>query len=146
MKTHISKEQYNSLKAIDELYQIWLNTSDKVKRSRSGMLSYNSHDVPDHLRLTNEQRSAIEVYEFITDPPIKYFAYVNSTTQKITTWTGEKLGDIVAKNRSWTSNLGDRRKNLTIKAINGKMYYGTYYYDSGDYVRMKQYKKNPKTV
>jgi hypothetical protein len=41
---------------------------------------------------TNEERSAVEEYEFRTNKEERYFAYVNQETKTVTTWTGQPLG------------------------------------------------------
>lgn len=85
---------------------------------------------------TNEERSAVEVYEFVTNPPDKYFLYINCTKRIATTWTGDKLGD-VSFGSEYRDNFGGKRVPITVYAINGKRYHGTYYKSSGDYARIK---------
>ena len=89
---------------------------------------------------TNEERSAVEVYEFCTDPPDKYFLYINCTKKEATTWTGDKLGT-VAFGCEFRDNFGGKRVPITVYAINGKKYHGTYYKSSGDYARIKMAKR-----
>lgn len=91
--------------------------------------------------VSNDMRSAIELYEFINNPPQKYFLYIDEQTKTATTWTGQKLGD-VSFGRSYKSNLGDSRQPITITAINGLTYYGIYYKSSGGYARIKKSKQN----
>lgn len=85
---------------------------------------------------TNEERSAVEVYEFCTNPPQTYFLYINCTKKEATTWTGDKLGS-VSFGSEWRDNFGGKRVPITVYAINGKRYHGTYYKSSGDYARIK---------
>jgi hypothetical protein len=96
---------------------------------------------------TNDERSALEVYEFITNPPQRYFLYIKRPEVPkgytlgfqrtiATTWTGDKLGDVQCGSM-YRSNFGDRRIPITVYAINGKVYHGTYYCDAGDYARIK---------
>lgn len=91
---------------------------------------------------TNEETSAIEVYEFATNPPDKYFLYVDLPKQVVTTWTGELLGKIMSTGKTHRSNLGDVRVPIRIKAINGKEYHGTFYKSAGDYARIEMYKES----
>ncbi|MHA2094589.1 MAG: hypothetical protein ACW98F_08170 [Candidatus Hodarchaeales archaeon] len=88
--------------------------------------------------------SAIEVYEFINDPPDRYFAYINEpeigNMGEMTTWTGEKLGNALLWN-TWQSNFGDTRVSIDVWGINGKKYHGFYYKSAGDYCRVKAYKE-----
>ena len=88
---------------------------------------------------TSDQISAIETYEFINNPPERYFSYVNEDNKTMTTWTGEVLGKIVNYTPYRCPAFGSmsRRVAIRVKAINGREYYGTYYKSSGDYCRVK---------
>lgn len=90
---------------------------------------------------TNAERSAIEVYEFVHHPPDRYFVYINEQKRIATTWTGDELGK-VAFGREWCDNFGGKRVPVTITAINGRTYHGTYYKSSGDYARIKVAKRH----
>lgn len=92
--------------------------------------------------VSNEMRSAIEVYEFINTPPNKYFLYINEKEGIAMTWTGQKLGRVTF-GQTYRSNLGDKRQSVSIWAINGHTYYGTYYKSSGNYARIKMRKSAP---
>jgi hypothetical protein len=89
---------------------------------------------------TNAERSAVETWEFQHGPiaPDRYFAYVNEDTHTVTTWTGQYLGHIVKCGRVWRDNFGGKRQHLTVHAINGKTYYGTYYTSAGNYCRLRR--------
>jgi hypothetical protein len=93
---------------------------------------------------TNEERSAVEVYEFLHNPPEKYFVYINRTKREATTWTGEKLGT-VGFGTEYRDNFGGKRVPITVYAINGAKYHGTYYASSGDYARIKMSKRSRAT-
>lgn len=106
---------------------------------------------------SNEEISAMEVYEFVNTPPERYFCYIKYDREiriadngrpytprpryydkmTITTWIGELLGNGYFTSRLYHSNLGDERITFTVRAINGKDYYGTFFYSAGDYGRMK---------
>ena len=91
--------------------------------------------------ITNEEISAIEVYEFINDPPERYFAYINEKDKTMTTWTGDILGKVLGLwSLGWRSNFGDIRVSIEVIGINGKRYHGTFYKSAGDYCRIKSYK------
>lgn len=103
------------------------------------------------VRQTNAEISRAEVAAFVADVPDRYFAYHadRSTTAQmgrwadgigatITTWTGDKLADVVERFPVYRSNLGDRRQNFRARGINGATYSGTAYLDAGDYVRMRR--------
>jgi hypothetical protein len=92
---------------------------------------------------TNEEISAIEVYEFVNDPPEKYLAYVNEKTMEMTTWTGEKLGR-VGWGRTWKSNFGDVRVSIDVDGINDARYHGTFFKSAGDYCIIRAYKAQPR--
>ena len=83
----------------------------------------------------NKETSTREIKKFIKTPPIKYFLYINEKDKSATTWTGEKLGS-VSFGREYTSNMGDKRQSIRVRAINGKDYCGTYYKSAGDYARI----------
>ena len=91
--------------------------------------------------VTNEQRARVEVYDFVNDPPDKYTAYINKESMCMTTWTGESLG-IVSFGKRFGSNFGDTRQHITVTAINGRTYYGTYYCSAGDYCHVRAEKKS----
>jgi hypothetical protein len=84
----------------------------------------------------------MEVYEWNTNPPTKYFAYVNEKTKKLTTWTGDILGTVRLGAPYKTYGFGvSTRCPIWVKGTNGKTYYGTYYQSSGDYARITINKK-----
>jgi len=87
-------------------------------------------------QVNNDLRTAVEVWEFIHNPPQNYFLYINETERTATTWTGEKLGS-VSFGHVYRSNMNDKRQSVTIQAINGKTYAGTYFKSAGDYARVK---------
>jgi len=84
---------------------------------------------------TNEERSAVEVYEFQANPPDAYFLYVSESKRLATTWTGDKLGS-VSFGQEYRDNFGGKRVPITVQAINGRIYHGTYFKSSGDYARI----------
>ncbi len=93
--------------------------------------------------VNNDMRTAIEVYQFMNTPPDKYFLYIDEQKSIATTWTGQRLGNVTF-GREYTSNMGDKRHSVSIWAINGASYYGTYYKSSGDYARIFKRKKPTK--
>ena len=88
--------------------------------------------------IDNTLRSQVEIWEFRIKPPKKYFLYVNIKKMIVTTWTGDKLGDIIHLGNQFISNFGDKRQYLRIKAVNTLYYSGYYFLSSGDYARVKQ--------
>lgn len=105
---------------------------------RNGRSGYRVEDIPaDVPRVSNEEISALEVFEFIHDAPEKYFLYIREKEREAITWTGDKLGDITYMGPIWGDNFGGKRRSITVRAINGKCYVGTYYTSSGNYARVK---------
>lgn len=157
----ISKAEYDLLKAQNDAYEKAREQFDPKRFKRGG--GYDAADQKKILQIaglskeiTNEERSKIELYEFVHDPPEKYFAYYDKPLTKISNWMGVKLGDIISKSgvyevgfRMVTGRRG-RAVNVRIKGINGVTYAGTCYLDAGDYCRMKalkgQIKKNPHAI
>ena len=82
----------------------------------------------------------MEVFDFITNPPDKYFLYISEKTATATTWTGDALGQ-VSFGREYRDNFGGKRVPVTVRDINGLIYHGTYYKSSGDYARIKANKR-----
>jgi len=106
-------------------------------RCKNGWASYRPEDKPaDVPDVSNEERSSLEVFDFVTNPPDKYFVYLNEKTETATTWTGELLGQ-VSFGREYRDNSGGRRVSVTVRAINGREYFGTFYKSHGDYARIK---------
>jgi hypothetical protein len=102
---------------------------------------------------SNDERSALEVHRFVTDPPTRYFAYHEPALRerktlgrqdRITTWTGELIGLIIEIGYSYQSNMGDWRQNFRAACRNGLIYSGTAYLSAGDYVRMRQARPHSK--
>src|SRR5215469_13279623 len=104
-------------------------------RGKNGWASYRPEDKPAHIPyVTNEERSALEVFEFITNPPDKYFLYIDEKNGTATTWMGDMLGN-VSLGREYRDSFGGRRVPITVHGINCKKYHGTYYKSSGNYAR-----------
>jgi hypothetical protein len=122
--------------------------------------SYHLSELPAHIKpATNEERSAVEVYRFKERRPAEYFGYVKlpdgwearddngrgrygklyGATGALTTWTGQHLGT-VQFGRAWRDNFGGTRVPVTVKAITGDVYHGTYFASAGDYARIRRAK------
>lgn len=84
---------------------------------RNGRTSYRTEEVPENLPIpTNDEISSLEVFEFMTSPPDRYFLYINDDTRKATTWTGETLGD-VRFGRPYRDNFGGTRVPIRINVL-----------------------------
>lgn len=73
---------------------------------------------------TNDERSAVEVYELAHKTPAKYHCYLGRTGDSVTTWTGEKIGAIVHEGKTWRDNFGGLRMSVRVRLCNGRMYSG----------------------
>lgn len=129
-KSVLSDSEYLELK----------NRYDEYHKQRKIVCGDRNYTTPEDQKLlpqslTNEQISQLEVYEWINNPPTKYFSYVDFRGGNLTTWTGEKLGEIDFISK-WVSNMGDTRYSIRVFGTNGKQYYGTYFSSSGDYCRI----------
>ena len=132
----MTNEQYTETRARVDQYEQWWRAGGRL---------------PAPVKVTNDERSAVEVYEFRAVPPERYFAYVKLYDQPklgnaqleadryglVTTWTGDTLGGIYWTGRPFRGNMGDKRINIRVRAINGRCYAGTYYTGAGDYCRLK---------
>ena len=130
----ITENQYNEFKAKYETYhaarKVVCGNSNCVTPEQQKML-------PESPK--SEEISAVEVYEFITNPPTKYTSYVNLKEKTVTTWTGEILGKITGKQK-YKNNMGANMQQIWFKGINGKNYYGFYPSDNQDCCNFKQVK------
>lgn len=113
--------------------------------------SWRTEEAPEGLEVSNEERSALELYEWHTQRPASYFAYWTmreglerpfdfdcaAAQTRITNWMGETLGIVTHAGKVWTSNFGDKRRAVTVKGTNGVTYHGTAQLSSGTYVRLK---------
>jgi hypothetical protein len=131
----ISEQEYLTLKELSKRHEAFVDT----KRGRNGWACYKPEEVPEDARMTNEQRNAIEVYEFVHNPPERYFLYINQTKGIATTWMGETLGSVVFGREYRCPAFGwhSTRVPVTVRGINGKLYHGTYFKSSGTYARIK---------
>lgn len=113
---------------------------------RAGRSSYKIEDVPEGLRMSNEQRSQLEVLDFIADSPKRVFAYIkeiNGRLSFVTTFMGGTLATITWAGEDfhvWGFGQKSTRANFRCVGINGRTYSGTYFKSSGSYCRMKEVK------
>lgn len=133
----LTAEQYAELKARYDRHSAFVDT----KRGKNGWAAYKPEEVPEDCRISNEEVSLIEVYQFINDPPEKYFAYVKGyrgycSVGELVTWTGDKLGTVTFGVK-YRDNFGGIRVPIRVQAINGRVYHGTYFESSGDYARIR---------
>ena len=142
--TITSWEQYHEYRDGIQAFELW----------RDGRTSYRTEDIPATLRwVTNEVRSAVEHWAFKNHRFDRYFAYVaysgraemikpiriQSQVYEVTTWTGQPLGNAWL-GKPYRDNFGGTRQSITVHAINGAKYHGTYYKSSGDFCRLTRSK------
>jgi hypothetical protein len=134
----INAYQANEIQARVTVHNAWVDTI----RGKNGWASYMPEDKPPHIPdVSNDEVSALEVWNFYTEIPTKYFLYIDERRNAAITWTGERLG-VVDFGREWRDNFGGTRVSINVHAINGCLYHGTYYKSSGNYARIKLAKKS----
>jgi hypothetical protein len=131
----ITKYQAADIRARDAALHAWM----KANKTNS----YRREELPAEINPpTNDERSDCELFEFLHDPPRMYFCYVvqdkESGRWKVSNWPGAPLseGRVILGNE-YRSNVGDKRRSVWFRAINGKCYSGTFYCGAGDYARVK---------
>jgi hypothetical protein len=138
----ITPEQASDIRQRNDALVAWVDSI----RGKNGWASYRPEDKPTNVPdVSNEERSALEVFEFCQTPPAKYFLYIREKDHTATTWTGDVLGQ-VSFGREWRDSFGGRRVPVTIRAVNGLTYHGTYFKSSGDFARIRQSKKKAKAA
>lgn len=98
---------------------------------------------------SNQERGALELYDFVKSPPDRYFLYVREAKEPggmhvATTWVGDVLGRVVFGREYKSPSLGhspSARVPITVYGVNGVKYHGTYFKSSGDYARVRRSKK-----
>jgi hypothetical protein len=87
-------------------------------------------------RPTNEELSELEVYEFMTSPPERLFAYYNKELTEIHNWMGVRLGRIIWRGHERRQMGG---KLVSVRAIgeNGRTYVGTCNMTGGTYCKLR---------
>ncbi len=86
---------------------------------------------------SNEQRSALEVHDFVTNPPEHLFAYYDDGMKHVKTWMGDILGTIVSRGQE-RRPFGGRVVSVHVLGINGVRYVGTCNLSSGTYCRLRR--------
>lgn len=91
----------------------------------------------------NKLKSINEVAAFKNSRLTSYLLYVDIPKKLATTWMGDVLGTIVQAGKPYRSGFRDRRVNIRVRGINGLLYAGTAFLDSGDYARIELMKTDP---
>ena len=88
---------------------------------------------------SNEDRGALELFDFVHSPPDKYFLYIDKKRLVATTWTGDVLGPVAFDSKYKSPGFGQSstRVPVTVRGINGVVYVGTYFASAGNYARVR---------
>ncbi|MFA5431131.1 MAG: hypothetical protein WC329_08235 [Candidatus Omnitrophota bacterium] len=130
-----SEEEYKEARERLAKYEEW----SKRYIQKSGWTVVPADAVPPVV-VTNDDRSACEVWEWKHDPPDKYFLYVSEEKQDAHTWIGQSLG-LCRFGREWRDNFGGTRRSVTVYGNNGVKYFGIYFKSSGDYAVIRKAKR-----
>jgi hypothetical protein len=120
------------------------SAADALPGRKGGWRSWNPKDpnLPEAIRRgpTNEEVSELEVFDFERNRPPSLFAYYDKSMTKVTTWTGQKLGDIVWKGTVYRTGWwpGARKQRVRVRAITGDTYAGPCEMDAGTYCRLRK--------
>jgi hypothetical protein len=148
MASAVSMSTYKSLKDKNARYEAAREAFDPkgFKRGRG----YDKKEVAAIVKMaglrsapTNDDRAAIEVYELVHNKPENIFCYINEKDGTATIWTGVVIGTAHFGQQYKTpafGGFGSTRVPVTVRAINGCVYAGTYYKSAGDYARLKKTK------
>ena len=136
-------ERYADLKARNAAHQAW----SEQYRKPSGWIVISPNEqatCPPEARISNDERSELEVAEWHRDPPDAYFLYVMRSKDDhayAATWCGHALSvGPVALGPVWRDNMGGKRRSIRFMGTNGHEYAGWYFTSSGDYARVKRLK------
>lgn len=99
--------------------------------------SYKTDEVAHLNPPSNDELGTLEVFEFCRDRPARYFLYIKADKFVATTFMGDTLGTVIF-GREYRDNFGGDRVPVTIRAITGDTYHGTYFKSAGDYARIKK--------
>ena len=125
----MNQGEYETLKAKSVAEEI-------LRGGRTAISSAEIASWPASAKCSNEEYSAIEIYEWLNEKPRKYFLYINETRREGTTWTGDRLG-FVEFGREYRDNFGGTRVPISLHGTNGLEYHGTYFKSAGNYARIR---------
>ena len=139
----ITADRARQIRHAQEIYEAERKRFDPRRFSRGG--SYTPQDIAEIERRaevrspTNEERGQLEVYEFMTNPPDKFYAFYSDDMRHIKTFMGEIIGDIVHRGAE-RRPMGGRVVSVRVRGINGATYAGTCNMSSGTYCLLKRTK------
>ena len=132
----IDKAEAQDIQERSDVYESWA----VQYRQKNGWTVIPADAVPP-VSITNEERGRLEQFLFATNPPARYFLYINEERKVATTWVGDILGRVTF-GRAWQDNFGGKRIAVRIEGINGRTYTGTYFQSSGQYARVRLLKNS----
>ena len=146
MAKAVSASTYRSLKEKNDRYERARETFDPKRFKRGG--GYSTEDQAAILKLaglkqapTNDDREDISVFEFMRDKPDRLDCYVDEKNHTAIFWTPRSTIGTVTFGRDYqTPAFGSpsTRAPVTVHAVNGCVYAGTYFKSSGNYARLKK--------
>lgn len=97
---------------------------------------------PDYAACDNAMRGRVEQFELARDRPDRFTAYIqeDNALAFITTWTGDKLGDVTYSGPRHRNNFGARWQQLTVRTIWGDWYSGRWYFDAQQCINLRRVK------
>jgi len=87
----LTQDQAQDIRTRNDALAAWVDSIRGKNRWASDKPEDKPASVPD---VTNDERSALEVFDFCQTPPLSYFLYVNEKDRTATTWTGDVLGQV----------------------------------------------------
>lgn len=127
----IGCEKYLELRERYDAFHDWLESRNYK--------SYHVSEEPVEHRISNDEITQIEVFEWHLFKPEVYFLYIDEKDKFATTWTGVYLGKVLGNLSARKDRIG-----ITVFGSNGVIYHGMYYKSSGDYARIYAYKDQAK--
>ena len=124
----IDEATYTDYRARINAFEAWLDTKRTFKNGQPYSISYRDEDMPAEVRalgVTNEMRSAVEVFELHRDKPQKFSAYMRggngAGTHVIALFT---VVGRVLDTKEWRDRHGNRRYSIRMRADWGGEYVG----------------------
>lgn len=135
----ITAEQAAGIRQRHDAAQAWYRRHYPRFAKRGGAVPV---DPAAPARPTNEELSELELFEFVRDRPDRYFAYYDDDMKQVTTWMGQKLGDIIYKGPVYRTGWwpGARKQRVRVRAVTGDTYAGPCELDAGTYCRLRRMK------
>jgi hypothetical protein len=150
----LSPERFRDLDARNTRNRIyWAANADFDRSGASSMSAETSAATPEECRISNDERGELELHHFMTEAPLHLFAYVTKNRKtgawQCNAWPGQPFGRVWVGDPYKSPGFYGRpstRRSVTLFAVNGWIYSGTFYQSSGDYARLKRTKQRVSPV